>query len=354
MRKFSVLLLVFVLTATLAVFFSGCSHVDSVTVYVPDGGPALGMAYLMKEFQEIEGVKIEYAPPVKGAGDIAAAVANGDADVAILPTNLAAKLYNEGKEIVLVGTNSHGLLYLLSTVASEEDFSLDALKGEVLHLTGESNTPEAVVRKILDSAGIEYAKSDAPIEGKVALKFYADGSGIVPGLVSGSIRYAILGEPAVSNVMQKAAAAKKAEVKIAGDLQALWMAATNTTESYPQTSLVVKKSLWKSDKKLVKKIAKLTIDGSAALLEDATPYLTYLIEEMGSTQVPAALKQEGVIRANIDPTFGSKAKTAIEAYFNILLDFDETLIGGKLPDKDFYCGGLDDLQDYKGIVKAFA
>ncbi len=354
MRKILVLLLVFVLTATLAVSFSGCSHVDSVTVYVPDGGPALGMAYLMKEFQEIEGVKIVYAPLVKGAGEIATAVSNGDADVAILPTNLAAKLYNAGKEIVLVGTNSHGLLYLLSTVASEEGFTLDALKGEVLHLTGESNTPEAVVRKILDSAGIEYEKSDTPIAGKVALKFYPDGSGIVPGLVSGSIRFAILGEPAVSNVMQKAAAANKAQVKIVGDLQAMWMTATDTTESYPQTSLIVKKSLLKSDKKLVKKIAKLTIDGSVALLNDATPYLAYLIEEMESTQVPATLKQEGVVRANIDPSFGATAKASIEAYFNILLDFDKELIGGKLPDKNFYCGDLDDLQDYKAIVKAFA
>ena len=352
MRKFLVLLLVFMLTATLAVSFSGCSHVETISVYAPDGGPALGMAFLMKEFHEIDGVKVDYTL-VKGADEIAAAVANGDADLAILPTNLAAKLYNEGKDILFVGTNSHGLLYLLTTAASET-FTLEDLKGEVLHLTGESNTPEAVVRKILDSAGIEYEKSDVPIAGKVALKFYKDGSGIVPELVKGAIRYAILGEPAVSNVMQKAAAAKKAEVKIAADLQELWRTATNTTESYPQTSLVVKKSLWRSDKKLVEKIAKLTIDGSVAILDDPTPYLGYLIEEMESTQVPATLKLEGVERANISPTFGATAKAAVEAYFNILLAFDKDLIGGKLPDKNFYCGGLDELQDYKGIIKAFA
>ncbi|MBP5610430.1 MAG: hypothetical protein J6X72_03730, partial [Clostridia bacterium] len=95
--------------------FAGCTKsVDSIVIAVPDGGPALGMSYLMKEFpEEIDGVKVTYKI-VDGANGIKAAVLNGEADVALMPTNLAAILYNGCLDIKLVCTNSYGLLYLLS------------------------------------------------------------------------------------------------------------------------------------------------------------------------------------------------------------------------------------------------
>ena len=348
MKKILVLLLALVLTATLAASFVGCSetHVENITVYVPDGGPALGMAYLMKDVKAIDGVTIKYEI-VKGAQEIAAAVTNGDADVAIMPTNLAAKLYNAGKEIVLVGTNSHGLLYLLS---DQENFALNDLKGKVLHLVGQAGTPEAVVKKVLDANSIAYEESDAPVDGKVALKFYADGSQVIQGLVSGSIHYAILGEPAVSTALQKAAAKN---VQIVADLQALWATATGSDASYPQTALVVKKSLIKTDEKLVQKIAEQTVVNKVKLSRSATSYLAYLRDEMGATQVPATLTAEGVLRVNLDPTFGAAAKTEIEAYLNVLLAFDKTLIGGKLPDSGFYYDDNGALTSYKEMVDDF-
>ena len=363
MKKVIVFLLVFAMIGILALAFTGCKDnnkptIESIQVYVPDGGPALGMAYLMKEYAEIDGVNVEYnirsdTAQLTAAEQLVAAVSNGDADVAIMPTNLAAKLYNAGKEIVLVGTNSNGLLYLVSD--KEGTITLDDLKGEVVYMVGQGGTPEAVLRKVLAANDIECVvaeldSNDKPIsvEGKVAL-YYSAGTVVINGLADGSIHNAVLGEPAVSTALVRGAAKN---IKIALDLQALWKEATNgTDDGYPQTALVVKKSLATSYKDIVEKIAKLTIDGGAALIADATEYVDYLRVEMSSTQVPPTLKQAGVLRANIDPRFGSVAKGQIEAYLTILKDFDNKLIGGKLPDAGFYYDDGGVLESYRTSVK---
>lgn len=351
MKKLITLLLAVGILALSLCAFLGCKDQSpsSITIAVPDGGPALGMSYLMKEFPEIEGVTVTYKI-VDGANGIKAAVSSGEADVALMPTNMAALLYNGGLDIKLVGTNSHGLLYLLS---DDQEFTIESLKGKVLHTVGKGGTPEAVLEKVLTSNDIEWVESDTPDETgtKVALKFHDDGTTIIGGLTKGNIHYAVLGEPAVSTAIQKAKA-QGITLSIVCDLQAEWKSVTGGNASYPQTALVAKGSLIESNRKLIEKIAKLTIDCAIELEKDATPYITYL-KEAGAT-VPPTFGKEGVARTNIDPTFGTTAKAEVTAYLTILKDFKAPLIGGKLPDDGFYCENMEEIATYRSIAKAFS
>ena len=95
---------------------TGTKVTDSITIVMPDGGPALAMAYLMKDYQTINGTRVTYKI-VDGAQQIRQAIVSGEADLAIMPTNLAATLYNNNFPIKLIGTNSYGLLYLLARKA---------------------------------------------------------------------------------------------------------------------------------------------------------------------------------------------------------------------------------------------
>lgn len=348
MKKLLIITLTMIVCVFSAFSFVGCSKgVDSITIAVPDGGPALGMSYLMKEFpEEIDGVKVTYKI-VDGANGIKAAVSSGEADVAIMPTNMAAILYNGGLDIKIVGTNSYGLLYLLSDVTTSEAFSLVSLKGQVLNALGKGGTPEIVLKKVLESASIEYVESDIAVEGKVALRFHDDGKTIIAGLKQGTIHYAILGEPAVSTAIAQVGTT----LSIVCDMQEAWKTATNTDASYPQTALVAKGSLIKSDKKLVQKIAKLTYEGSVKLAEDAAPYIAEL--KAREATVPPTFGAAGVARTNILPEFGNKAKADVEAYFTILKAFKAPLIGGDLPDSDFYY--IDEEFDNNiAIIKSFS
>ena len=327
MKKVVVLFLILTLIGTLAFAFTACEDndeptIESIKVYVPEGAPALGMAYLMKECPEIDGVKVTYEI-VDGASGIKSAVMNGDADVAIMPTNMAATVYNGGVDIRVVGTNSYGLLYMIS---NQSNVTPESLKGKVVHTIGQGGTPEAVLKKVFAANNIEYVESDVEVEGKVALKFYKEGKEIIQGgIANGSIQYAVLGEPAVSTAI-----VKNNSYSVAIDLQEAWNAATDSENGYPQTSLVVKASLLDAAESLVVKVAQLTLDGSRALKADAAPYVEFL-KEKGVT-VPLA----GVARANISPAFDAQAKSDIETYLTILLNFEPKLIGGKLPDEKFF------------------
>ncbi|MBQ7713202.1 MAG: ABC transporter substrate-binding protein [Clostridia bacterium] len=347
MKKLMLVTLILCLCVS-AFCFAGCSKsVDSIVIAVPDGGPALGMSYLMKEFpEEIDGVKVTYKI-VDGANGIKAAVLNGEADVALMPTNMAAILYNGGLDIKLVGTNSYGLLYLLSDVTNAEDFSLTDLRGKVLHTLGKGGTPEIVLKKVLESASIEYEESNVAVEGKVALKFHDEGKTIIAGLKQGNVHYAILGEPAVSTAIAQVGGT----LAIVCDMQEAWKLATDTNASYPQTALVAKGSLIESDKKLVNKIAKLTYEGSVALTQDAAPYIAEL--KAREATVPPTFGAAGVARTNILPEFGATAKADVIAYFTILKAFKAPLIGGDLPDDNFYYID-DELTDNIAMIKAFA
>ena len=333
MKKFLIILLVLSLCAMTVFSFAACSEktttTNEITIAVPDGGPALGMSYLMKNYSTISKTKVTYKI-VDGANGIKSAVMNGEADVAIMPTNMAAILYNGGVEIQLVGTNSYGLLYMLSNTVAPENFTLDALKGQVLHTVGQGGTPEIVLKKVLEGAGVEYEESDTAVAGKVAIKFHAEGTTIIGGLKQGNIHFAVLGEPAVSTAIQKVGG----NLAIVCDLQEKWKTAANTEASYPQTALVAKKSLIESDPYLIKLIAQYTVDCAKALNEDAAPYIAEL--KAREATVPDTFGAEGVARTNIKPAFGSTAKADVEAYFNILKNFKAPLIGGKLPDDGFY------------------
>ena len=332
MKKLLIILLVLSLCAMTVFSFAACSKkttTDEITIAVPDGGPALGMSYLMKNYSSISKTKVTYKI-VDGANGIKSAVMNGEADVAIMPTNMAAILYNGGVEIQFVGTNSYGLLYMLSNTVAPENFTLDALKGQVLHTVGQGGTPEIVLKKVLEGAGVEYEESDTAVAGKVAIKFHAEGTTIIGGLKQGNIHFAVLGEPAVSTAIQKVGG----NLAIVCDLQEKWKTAANTEASYPQTALVAKKSLIESDPYLIKLIAQYTVDCAKALNEDAAPYIAEL--KAREATVPDTFGAEGVARTNIKPAFGSTAKADVEAYFNILKNFKAPLIGGKLPDDGFY------------------
>ena len=345
MKKILAALLVLSFVIVSIFSFSACSGKDSVktesiTIAVPDGGPALGMAYLMKNYDKIGGTSVTYKI-VDGANGIKAAVMSGEADIAIMPSNMAAILYNNNIDIKVVGTNSYGLLYMLSNAASAETFTLETLKGQVLNLLGQGGTPEIVVKKVLDAAGIAYEESDVAIPNKVALKFHADGKTIIGGLKQNTIQYAILGEPAVSTALQQVGGT----LAIVLDLQAAWKTAAGTTASYPQTALVAKGSLIAADAELVKTVAKLTFDNSLELKHDVQPYIDCLRAKEAT--VPATFGSEGVARTNIAPKFGAQAKADLVAYFTILKDYKAQLIGGKLPADAFYMESAD-LEAYKG------
>lgn len=87
----------------------------TVNVMVLNGTTGFGMANLMYSAQNGEAA-LDYNFSVEtDASSVTAALINGSADIAALPTNAAAALYNKtGGAVQVVALNTRGVLYLVA------------------------------------------------------------------------------------------------------------------------------------------------------------------------------------------------------------------------------------------------
>ena len=101
-------LLSFLLTAIILFFATACDKDETLTVYAPDGAPALSLVKAIEN-------STEFDFNIVGA-DVIQTVVTGDkkADICILPINLASKLIGNGSDYKMLGAITHGNFYFIS------------------------------------------------------------------------------------------------------------------------------------------------------------------------------------------------------------------------------------------------
>lgn len=157
-------------------------------VFMPDGAPALALAELMSK-GSVSAAEYE----VVIASTIASKLTSGAADIAVVPTNAAAKLYNGNQKYVMLGVVTHGNLFIVG----EQADNLERLKGKTVAVIGQGNIPDIVFRYILKKANIPYAVGDTAAANRITLRFFADSGAVVKALKAGQADYGLLAEPAV-------------------------------------------------------------------------------------------------------------------------------------------------------------
>lgn len=317
-KKIAAVLLCIAVALTVMSGLAACDKQDGeqVNMYVPDGAPALAVANLF-QVDSVAGRKLNVT--ITTGSDVRAKVLSGEADVVICPTNMAATLYNAGADYKLVTANLFGLLYI---AGNRPAASLNDLAGQVVHCIGKNNTPEFVLKKILDNANIPYVDSDAAVEGKVAIRYYEKGSQIIPLLKSDVAHYAVLGEPA----------ATKSGVSELFDLQELWKQATSLDESYPQAGLFVSGKLL-ADNKFMNKLTEL-LNANTQYLGKNSASVAQMLVANGSVDFDGVTFDETIIaRCNIRCVKALDCKAQMTAYFEAIRTVNA---GFKFPDDGFY------------------
>lgn len=326
MKKLISVLCATVMSCALVLPLSACSTEDKNTihVYMPDGAPAISLAALMDS--GYNGFDFTVVPSEEIAGVVSARTA----DMAIMPIDAAAKLYNSGVDIVMLSVNTHGNLYM---VGNQEDIALADLKGKKLGVIGQGSVPDNVLRMLLKDANIDSEISENEVAGKVALTYNA-ATALIPLFKQGKLDYILLGEPAVTNAVNATGG------KIAMDMQAQWEQAFDG--QFPQACLVAKGSLVKDRNSDVGNFlgAVKKSDGWAELNPEKALKAVEDNMKKGNQTTLKALNANIVKRCNIATVFASDSKTECNAYFEKLHDLTAYGIGGpvlaKVPDDKFY------------------
>lgn len=322
-----------ILCAVTALCFSACASEDlsssdssvqkvAYTLAVPDGAPALAVASLMKNSAEIDGHKMTYK--IVPADNIATEISSGSSDLALMPTNASAKLFNKGIKLKLVSVNVFGVLYMVGKTPIS---SIADLKGKVVYNIGKGKTPDLMLKYFLTEANVEYVESDTAVSGKVALSYVSEATELVGKLVKGAAEYGVLGQPVAAN------ANVKAGTQNVLDFQAEWEN-INGDEGYPQAGVVANEAA-SSDASFISALYS-ALSENYEYIHENPEQLKQLLAANGSAltfDFTAAV----VEACNIGCKKATEAKTALETYFNAIKFFDPTFIGGDLPSDGYYC-----------------
>ncbi len=291
---------------------------------VVNGAPALAVANIAGGFDfsdEKNDVKTNVNVE-KDAPAVIAGLTNGTYDMAILPLNVASKLYNAGKlGVKLVSVNIFSVLHVLT---KGEYNNLNDMKGKVVYTVGAGGTPEVALKNILTANGIKFADGDEAADSEtVYINAVSEAQLVMVALKKGEADFAILGEPVVSQAMAKTGA------KIAFSVEDEWKKA-HPGVGFVQAGLIVK----------------------SAVLDNYGGYVDALMEKMGENNAYVnehietvsdelklinatlpKLSAETLARCLIGADKASFRRADIEAFLKALNPAD---YGGKLPSDDFY------------------
>ncbi len=286
---------------------------------MPVGAPTVSIIKAMKDGKTIgDNITIDYEM-VKSPDLMASKLINGELDAAIVPSNLAIKLYNKGIDYKYAATGVWGILYIVGTedVASWQD-----LKGKTITMIGRGLTPDIVTRHLLKANGLE---PDVDV-----MFDYVDGAAnLAPLFISGKSTLSIMPEPMLSKVMTK-----KPEGKVLFDLQQEWKTATGTSDSYPQAGMLIKGEL--IDNQPAAAAALLDLYAESIAWVNANPADAGAYGEELQIGLAAKLIEKAVPRMNLTFKNGPDSRAALEAYYQVLFDVSAKAIGGKMPDDAFY------------------
>lgn len=288
------------------------------------GPTGIGMVKLMKDAKDGSTAN-KYNFTLAGAPDeITAKFIKGEFDIAAVPVNLAATLYNKMKgNVQVMAVNTLGVLYILENGNSIH--SISDLKGKTIYATGKGATPEYILNYLLEQNGIDPEKD-------VTIEYKSEHAELATLMASGKAEICMLPEPNVTSVLRE-----NKDVHRALNLTTEWDKATEKAgkkSTLAQGCIIVNKEFAQKNKGAVDKFLteyKASVDYVTASAVDASQ----LVEEFGI--MPKALIAELAIpNCNIIFLEGDTMKSTMQANLNVLFQANAKSIGGAMPGDDFY------------------
>ena len=338
-------LLALALTLALALSLAGCGKTDtedtgteeqtqteeqaeepvtgeSYAIAALKGPTAMGLVKLMSEAEGGADYINDYTFTLAASADeVSPLLMKGELDMACVPANLAAVLYQKTEgDIVTLAVNTLGVLYIVENGNAVQ--SMADLAGKTIVASGKGSTPEYALRYLLSENGLD-PDADVTIDWK------SEHSECVSALATGAATIAMLPQPFVT-----VAQSKIEGLRVALDLTEQWDALDNGSALLTGV-IVARREVVEANPAAVDAFLK-DYAGSVSWVNANTAEAAELI---GSYDiVEAAVAEKALPYCNIVCITGAEMKDKLSGYLQVLADADASSVGGAMPGDDFYYG----------------
>lgn len=301
---------------------------ESYSVAALKGPTAMGLVKLMHDAESGAELTNDYTFTLAASADeVSPKLMQGELDIACVPANLAAVLYQKtGGEIVTLGINTLGVLYIVENGNAVN--SMADLAGKTIVASGKGSTPEYALRYLLRENGVDP-------DGGVVIDWKSEHSECVSALATGAATIAMLPQPFVT-----VAQSKLQDLRVALDLTEEWDALDNGSALL--TGVVVARKDVVEENPAAIDAFLADYAQSVEWVNANTADAAALIGDYGI--VDAAVAEKALPACNIVCITGAEMKEKLSGYLQVLFEEDPSSVGAQagddagLPGDDFYYG----------------
>ncbi len=293
---------------------------QTINVLTLRGPSAMSMLFLMDSTNELNGNPIKYEildEPLQ----IRARMLREEPEMAMLPTNMAANLYNKGVPYQLAAISVWGTLEVFGSDSLIQNW--DDLRGKRIHLMGKGMTPDILFRFLASENNID------PEVDLILDYSFPTHTDLANAVIAGLAEIAVLSEPLISMVK-----VKKEGIITLFNLEEEWGKVFNNDFAIPQTSLLVKSSFAKDNPELIDSFIEQYRKSCSKIESD--------IKRAGQLAVDynilpdAKVAQMAIPGCNMNVQAAWEVKKKVQAFLNVFYKFNPKSIGGRLPDEAFF------------------
>lgn len=294
---------------------------EDVTVRVASlkGPTSIGLAELMQRADAGETDQSYDFQMFAAADELNPLVIKGEVDIALVPANVAAILFNKTEGgVTVVDINTLGVLYCVA--ADDSIQSVADLAGRTVVLTGKGQTPEFVVNYLLEQAGIA---------DQVTLEYKDEPTEVVAALSADPNAIGILPQPFVT-----AACAKNEALSVRFGLTEAWAEVAPEGSQMVTGVTVVRTEFLQEHPEAVAQFMLDQANSVQMVNEDPQTY-GQVVADLGIVDA-APIATAAIPGCNLVCITGAEMQAALEGYYGVLFDADPSSLGGALPTAEFY------------------
>ena len=283
------------------------------------GPTSIGLASFMGSVDTLE-LNNTYTFTIATAADeILPAVIKGEVDIALIPANAAAVLYNKTEGgISVIDINTLGVLNVVTGDESIQQFA--DLAGKTVYMTGKGATPEYAMNFLLNKAGIA---------DQVTLEFKSEPTEVVQALSADATAVGVLPQPFAT-----AACVKNEALKAVIDLTDVWASSVDDGSQLLTGVTIVRNEFLAEHPEAVAEFIEQQAASVDAANADPAGVAPLVVAAGIIDAEPVAAK--AIPSCHLVCITGAEMQSALSGYLQTLFDSDPASVGGALPTDSFY------------------